>query len=384
MKRTIFSVILLILLFFAVPLGASAAEYDYDLGEDTDIFSELYAAVIPDDLEESLPDDVRRFIYEYDLSPRDPQSFSEIFSADGLSGIFSRLLDYILSPIKTAAVIMTAILLCSLLYSLRTKEQTSSVGALSSFSALVCAALIISPVTLLITDCVNVLTALSAFMTALIPVYAGLLIAAAKAGTALGFQSAVFLATETVGYIASYIVSPFSAMYLALSAAGGVSGESRLIGVGEIVKKTAMWTMSISMTVYMAVFSIKNIISTTADSAGAKTARFLITSFVPIVGASVNEALGSMKGCLDLLCRSFGIYAVIIMLAVMLPLLIRLIVWRLVLSLCGAAADMFGTESVSALIKATSCAIMILLSVVICSGVMFIFSVTVLTNAAAG
>ena len=201
-------------------------------------------------------------------------------------------------------------------------------------------------------------------------------------GTALGFQTAVFIATQCVSYIGTYIVSPFSSMFLALSISAGVSGEGRLASIAEMIKKTAMWTMSIAMTVYMAVFSIKNVITTSADSAGARTARFLISSFVPIVGVSINEALSSMKGCLNILTRSVSIYAVIIMVAIVLPLLARLIFWRFVLGICSCVSDIFCTDTITVLLRSISAAVMILSAVVICSAIMFIFSITVLSHAA--
>lgn len=362
----------------------NAEQFEYDMEDEPDIYGELYSGIMTDDFEDSLPDTAKRFIYEYGLSPERPSSFEELLSEEGLSAIWQTLKNYILSPIKTAAVLLTVILLLSVISGLKLDNQSGSALAVQSFCSLVCCVLIISPIAALITDCANLLCSLSVFMTALIPIYAGLLIAAAKAKTALGFQTCIFFATQAVSYVGTYIVSPFCSMFTALSIAGGISGEKRIYSLAEMIKKAAMWTMSIAMTVYMAVFSIKNIISSTVDSAGGKTARFLISSFVPIVGNSINEALSSMKGCVSLLCRSFGIYAVIIILCIILPVLIRLIFWRAMLSVCAAASDMLGTENVSVMLKAMGSAVMILSAAVICAGVMYIFSVTVLSHAVSG
>ena len=103
---------------------------------------------------------------------------------------------------------------------------------------------------------------------------------------------------------------------------------------------------------------------------------------MPIVGVSINEALSSMKGCLDILTRSVSIYAVIIMVAIVLPLLARLIFWRFVLGICSCVSDIFCTDTISVLLRSISAAVMILSAVVICSAVMFIFSITVLSHAA--
>lgn len=377
-------VLLIITMSGVFGISAEALQFEYDLDDEPDIYGELFDGVMTDDFESSVPDSAKQFIYEYGISAENPSSFDNLLSKEGISAIWQALKNYILSPIKTAAVLLTVILLLSVISGLKQDSQTGSAFAVQSFCSLVCCVLIISPIAQLITDCANLLCSLSVFMTALIPIYAGLLIAAAKAKTSLGFQTSVFFATQAVSYIGTYIVSPFCSMFTALSIAGGISGEKRIGSLAEMIKKAAMWTMSIAMTVYMAVFSIKNVISTTVDSTGGKTARFLISSFVPVVGNSVNEALSSMKGCVSILCRSFGIYAVIIILCIILPVLIRLVFWRAMLSLCASVSDMLGTENVSAMLKAMGGAVMILTAAVISAGIMFVFSVTVLSNCAGG
>ena len=384
MKRIIVCVLLIAAMLSLFCISASAAQFEYDMDDEPNIYGELYDGVMTDDFDNSIPDTAKRFVEEYGLSPENPSSFDRLLGEEGLSAIWQTLINYILSPIKTAAVLLTVILLLSVISGLKLDNQAGATVAVQGFCSLVCCVIILSPIAALITDCANLLCSLSIFMTALIPIYAGLLIAAAKAKTALGFQTCIFFATQAVSYIGTYIVSPFSSMFTALSIAGGVSGEKRLGSLAEMLKKAAMWTMSIAMTVYMAVFSIKNIISSTVDSAGGKTARFLISSFVPIVGNSINEALSSMKGCVSVLCRSFGIYAVIIILCIIVPVLVRLIFWRAMLSICAAVSDILGTENVSVMMKAMGNAVMILSAVVICASVMYIFSVTVLSHAVSG
>lgn len=375
-------VVIIFLLVIVMPIKASAAEYEFDMSGEEDIYSELYNAVKNDGLETALPEDAREFIDKYGITPQNPLSFQALIDQNGFAAALSSLLDNAAKPIKTASLMLGAILLCALLTGLKNDSNSAIELSFQGFSAVICMSLILSPIALLISDCSELLNSLAVFMNSLIPVFAGILIAAAKTGTALGFQSAVFIATQCVSFIGTYIVTPLSSSFLALSAAGGISGEKRLLSVSEMLKKCSVWVMSMAMTVYMSVFSIKNIITVNADNAGVKTARFLVSSIIPVVGASVNEALSSMKGCVSVLCRSFGIYAVIIMLCIAAPVLVRLIVWRAVVWCCSALSEMLGTESVTVLLKSASSAIMILTAAVICSSIMFIFSVTVLTNAA--
>ena len=62
----------------------------------------------------------------------------------------------------------------------------------------------------------------------------------------------------------------------------------------------------------MFVFSYKSILAQGQDSLSLKTARFAISSFVPIVGSSINEALRAVTSSISILKSSSGIAAIIV------------------------------------------------------------------------
>ena len=388
MKKVVKRIFLIMLISIAVFnfgfLICYAAEYsfDYEITDETetdDTYSTISQELIGDDIEKSLPDEAKSIIDDLDIKADNIWSFENIFSAKGFETIIGIIVDYTSLPMKKAAVLLTVILIISLIYSYKDNNSASDT-ALSNFASLVCIGTIMLPISELISDCATVLNALSVFVMTLVPIFAGLLIAAAKSSVAVGFQAPVFLATNAVSFIATNIITPLMSIFLALSVAGGVSNEQRLFKISASLKKLTTWILTISMSIYMAIFSIKNVISSSADNAGMKTARFLFSSLVPIISTSINECLSSMSGCVAVLRNSFGIYALIALIAIVLPLVIRIIFWRIIIFFASEVADIFLVDSISEMLKSISSAIGVLLSVIIIATVMFIFSVTVLSS----
>lgn len=376
--KGIIKILIIIAVFILCPvMNTYATEYEFEQNDETDLYGGLYGDIVKDDLLSSVPSDVNEFINDFGLTPENPLSFNELFTKEGFEKIVMRLANNIALPFEMLSVILTAIIVCALIFGFE-KEKSPLSTTFSSFSTLVCVAVIFMPITSLITDCAAVLNALSTFMLSLIPVFSGLLIAAAKSNTALGFQPAVFAATQTVGYVGTNVVTPIMSMFTALSVASGISLSERLVSLVELFKKTAMWTISIAMTVYMSVFSIKNIVSSATENAGVRGARFVISSLVPIVGASINEALSSLKGCVSVLSNSVAIYAVIILIAIALPVLIRVLIWRFIIIISSGFADVFSVSQISKMLKSLGSSLSILCAIIICSVFMFIFSITVL------
>lgn len=380
MKRSLLIVFFLILFSF-LSFTVTADDYEFGLDDDINLFDELYEITKTDDIVNETPNQVKDFLFEHEITPANPFSYESLTSDKALKNILDYIVDYILSPLRSAAILLTVILICGVIGSMGVEGDSQTQNAINIAAALVCTISIALPVTNLINKSVNLITICSGFMISFIPVFAGILIAALRTKTSLGVQPIMFIAAHGSAFLAKNIVAPFSSMYLAVSVAGSVSETQKLKGFSEMIKKVAAWTITAVMTIYMVILSIQTAIVSTSDSASNKLAKFFVSSFVPVIGASLGEALGSMKYCVNILKTSVAIYAVIVILLLLLPLVLEILVWRLLMMFSAAVCQTFQLENIKTIIEAISSALSIILSVVICVGVMFIFSITVVSMA---
>lgn len=377
MKKTLILFILMICFF---NINAKAETFEFDLDEETNLYAQMYEDYKADELVENSPEEVKDFFGNFNITPDNPFSFSELFTKDGLEYLKEYILNSVTSPLKNAGIILVSIIICAFCNSLcdnnlQVNHAMDTICILSVISA------VILPISSVITESVNTVSTVTVFMGVFIPIFAGILIASLKTQTAAVYSSVMFFVCEAISYCCKNIVLPFANCFTALSVASGISGSSRIGGVTRILKKAAYIVITTAMAVFLTVLSIQSVVGSTADTAATKTAKFFISSFVPIIGPSISESLGSLKGCIGLLKSSVGIYAVIAVLIMLIPVIIKIIILKLTLTFSADVSEMFSVNAIKFVLESLNQALSIVLAVVLCSGVMFVFSITIIAVA---
>ena len=190
---------------------------------------------------DNVPQQAKQLLNSAQVQPQDPASLSDLFSAQGLQKLGGYLLDQILSPLRYAAVLLTVILLCAVLYSMRPESGAGGnvLFSLQTAAVLVCMLTICAPVLQLIADVTDAIQSSGIFLASFVPVFTAVLIAAMRTGTAAAVQPLLFFASQAVARLGQHVVTPLASAYLALGAAGGVSGGIQLKGLTDLVKKAA-------------------------------------------------------------------------------------------------------------------------------------------------
>lgn len=379
MKKSVLFLLMFMFLFY-LNIDVKAETFEFDLSDDTDLFSQMYEDYNVDELVDNTPNEAKKVLEDFEISPNDPFSFNKLFSDDEFEYLKDFILSSITSPLAITGVILVTIIVCALCASM-TDNSLQSNHSLNTIATLSVISVLILPINSILNSVVDTVFAITVFMGIFIPIFAGILIAALKSSTATVYSSVMFFTCEAITYSCKNYVLPFTNCFIALSVSSGISGSVRLDGIIRIVKKLAYIIIGVAMALFLAVLSIQGVVSSATDNIASKTAKFFISSFVPIIGPSISESLGSLKECISLLKSSVGIYAVIAILITILPLLISTVIYKLSLTLCADIAEMFFVDSIKNVLTALNQALSLILAVLLCVSIMFIFSITIMSVA---
>ena len=379
MKKSVLF-LLMFMFLFSLNIDVKAETFEFDLSDDTDLFLQMYEDYNVDELIDNTPNGAKKVLDDFEISPNDPFSFSKLFSDEGFEYLKDFILSSITSPLAITGVILVTIIVCALCASM-TDNNLQSNHSLNTIATLSVISVLILPINSILNSVVDTVFAITVFMGIFIPIFAGILIAALKSSTATVYSSVMFFTCEAITYSCKNYVLPFTNCFIALSVSSGISGSVRLDGIIRIVKKFAYIIIGVAMSIFLAVLSIQGVVSSATDNVASKTAKFFISSFVPIIGPSISESLGSLKACISLLKSSVGIYAVIAILITILPLLISTFIYKLSLTLCADIAEMFFVDSIKNVLTALNQALSLILAVLLCVSIMFIFSITIMSVA---
>ena len=180
---------------------------------------------------------------------------------------------------------------------------------------------------------------------------------------------------------AAGIATPLTGMFFALSIAGELGPGVSMSGFCETLRKTGTYVMSFLMTVFVGILGIQTAVGSAADTVTTRTARFFVGSFVPVVGGALGEAVGAVSASLSLLRSTVGIYAVIAVFLILIPVVFELSLWRLTLWIARAAADLFELKKLSSMLAGAGTALSFLFALLVLVGAMFIISLAVVISA---
>jgi len=100
-----------------------------------------------------------------------------------------------------------------------------------------------------------------------------------------------------------------------------------------------------------------------------------------VAGAAVAEAAGTVTASMQVLKSTVGIYGIIALAFILLPIIIELCLWRIVMMILNFASGMLGENKTTVLVKSIDAMLSLLIGIILLVGVGFIISLTVVVSA---
>ncbi len=218
------------------------------------------------------------------------------------------------------------------------------------------------------------------FMNSFVPVFAGIAAAGGHITSATGYNVLVLSVSDIAIQLANGALMPMLSMCLCLAIVDASCSALSLKGLLEGVKKIVTWGLGLIMTIFTGLLSIQSIVGTSADSLGSKTAKYVISNCIPLVGGAVSDAYSTVRGSIVLLRNGVGGVGIAVLVLTLLPPIISLGLYKIAVSAAAATADIFGAEKLSRLFGNVGSVLAAALGVLICFTLMFIISTAIIMS----
>lgn len=368
MKKAIAFIFIILLL--TLPVCAEEAGADF--------YKQQYEISGADKLSEALPNDVQRYMEEYGIDPSNSDWVNNI----GGTTVFKHIGEFIRSgakkPLAGGGAIIAIILISAAVVSFDIKGSAANTCLYAT--SLTAASIIAAPVFSVITAGASAMKGSAVFMTSFIPVFAVIVAAGGGAVTSVSMSSLLLGAVQGVNFVTSFGIMPLMGGYMAISLASSVSPIISKTGIADGIKKLSFWIMSLITTVFVGILSIQTAVNGAADTVALRTVKFIVGSSVPVAGTALSEALTTVTASMGLLKASVGIYGVVAIGLIFLPLIVELLIWRVVLILNTCISQLFSLDKISGLLKSIDTVMSVLIGLLLLTGAMFIISLTVVVT----
>lgn len=372
MKKTLLIFAMLIIASLIFPVSVSAKEY-------SDLENKI------ESLYDSLSEEVREDLSMISADSANLESLNEVSFDSVMKLIFKKVSQESTGPLGSCTVVIAIMILNSLLSSYIDSLRYSSMAeVLRAVTTLCVITTVTAPVISLISDCLGTVKDASNFMLLYIPVMVSILAFSGHAVSGASYYSFMVLACQGVSRMSTDVISPLLNSYLAFCMSSSLSQKVNLKGFCEMMSKVIKWLISFTMTVFSALMTIKGIIATAYDSVTARAVRFTMSSFIPIVGAALAESYKTIQGSINLLRTGAGVFVILAICVVFLPVIIRCVVWLFTLNLCKSIGEMICVDSQMDILKSVSSVISVVLAITVCIMSVFVISTALLITLGGG
>ncbi|MEE1187287.1 MAG: hypothetical protein UHN02_07945 [Acutalibacteraceae bacterium] len=355
MKKLFIVLILCIFFITSFYISANANDNTYDYFKDELKYTE-----------DIVPDEYKSEIKEYSLD------LDAIINGDfDINNLFALIKDKIFSQLDVVTnitVSMLLILIISVISEILINNESTGYIILL-FSCI----LIISDLTAAVKETANALQSSSIFMSALIPVYAGMIISSGYAATGTGYSTIMFIFSQIITFLSNYLLLPVCSCLLALSISSSLIKE-KLKNIVLFITKSITVIITVVLGAFISILSLQTVISKTSDSIGLKTAKYFTGSFVPVVGSFVSESLSIVITSMGLLKSSIGVFSIICLIVIFLPTLIKNTILKIEISIFCYIFESFNVNTISAFLKGINNVMSIIIGIEASSIVIFIIS----------
>ena len=184
----------------------------------------------------------------------------------------------------------------------------------------------------------------SAFGEGILPIMTALYAAGGNTATAVSSGGSIALFLSLTAILGEKLLFPLIRVIFIFSLVGEVGVGVDLSGFSDTLRKTYTYFVGLFGALFSFSLAAQGLLSSSADSLSARSVRFLIGQMIPIVGGTVSSAYGTLASGITYLRSAIGGTAVVAILLISLPVLLRILLMRLCLSVGKSAARLVSAD----------------------------------------
>lgn len=219
------------------------------------------------------------------------------------------------------------------------------------------------------------------FMQLLIPLLVTLMLTTGQFAFANIVQPILIFMMNFIGEFIYVFIIPLVMVCMVLAIVSNFSKELTVEKLSKFIKKATLWILGIILTVFVTTLSLEGTLGNSVDALTSKTAKAVVSDFIPVFGKILGDTAETIIGCSKVLKSTVGIIGVLVVLSIVISPVIKIgILWlsfKITACLCELVAD----EKIVKLIDEISECYKILLGILVAITIMLVIGITIVLKA---
>ena len=282
-----------------------------------------------------------------------------------------------LNSVRTITSIMIVIIIHSILKSISEGLENQGIAKISYYVQYILIVTLImsnfSQVISMVKDSVNNLIA---FSNTLIPLLFTLVLTTGNMISANLLQPVILFMVTFIGNFISNIIIPMVLASTVLGIVSKISEYVQLDKLSKFFKSSVVWILGVMLTLFVSLVSVEGSLSSSVDGITAKTAKAAVSSFIPVVGKILGDAVDTVIGCTSILKNAVGIVGVIVILGICITPIIKLVLLMTTYYIGSAICEPIADAKIVKLLSEIGDTFRVLLAILCSLAVMLIIGTT--------
>lgn len=325
------------------------------------------------------------------LNNMNPKDYVQYFIKNGQgelnkSQLYKNILNIVfkelLIALKMMGIVVVIAVICALMKNLQSAFNNESLSNIAYFACYALLIIILSKSFMIGVNLVkSTIIDLTNFMAALLPVLMMLLVTVGGLAQAATMDPIILAAVNLSPRIYVDLIIPLILMGFMLQFASNISEDYKISKLTKLVNQIVLWIQGILVTVFIGILTIRGMTTNTLDAVTAKTAKFAIDNFIPIVGKALSDAVATVAGYSLLLknaLSSLGLFVIIII--VIIPI-IKVFIMSLLYKFTAALLEPICDGRIVNCISSVGESLVLIMSCLISVSVMFFIMISIMATA---
>lgn len=298
-----------------------------------------------------------------------------------LKNIFPLLGTEIKEALKVMGSILIIVLIHSVLKSISDNLNNKSVAQITYYvQYILIATVIMTNFSSIITLTKEAVGNMISFIQLLFPLLMTLMLASGSVVSVNLVQPIILFIINLISNIFQSIIIPIILVGTALAIVSKISDRIQIDKLSKFLKSSSVWAIGILLTIFVGVLSIEGTLGSGVDGITAKTAKAAVSSFIPVVGKVLGDAVDTVIGCSAILKNAIGIVGVIVVIAICITPILKLAIITIIYHLTAALCEPIADSKIVSLITQMADTFKILLAILCSISVMLIIGITLVIN----
>lgn len=352
--------IVIFILLFSICSPSYAVDTNViDVREFSNLMKEFDNELIDEDYEEIIGD-ITEGNFKFD--------YKKIF---GNVGKF--LIKELRSNIGLAIQVILIALIIGLLDNLKSSFSSEGVSQIAFY---VCYVLLVTLLFASFTNLYNIakdfIEEISKFMNVLTPIIVGLIASTGGIATTSLIYPIIAFFSQFITLFVSKVLLPVSMICFALGIVNNISKRVSVSKVEGFLKSLSIWALGIILTLFVGIVSLEGTVASTVDGVTVKTAKFLFSGSIPVVGKLLGDSVDTILGSTLIMKDAIGFVGIMVIFGLALVPIIKVLSVVLVYFVTGAIIEPFADSRICKCLSGMKDAGGIILGMLVTVLVMFV------------